>query len=128
MLLCGVAVIHTVGPVWKGGNHREAEMLASCYTTALEIAVRFGIATIAFQSISTGIYAYPVEEAANVAVTAVNTFVKLHPNKLRKVRWVLFDQNTYEVYRKEIERQLVTDVVNSSELDRINRILRNGGV
>ena len=69
-----------------------------------------------------------MEEAANVAVTAVNTFVKLHPNKLRKVRWVLFDQNTYEVYRKEIERQLVTDVVNSSELDRINRILRNGGV
>ena len=49
-------------------------------------------------------------------------------NKLRKVRWVLFDQNTYEVYHKEIERQFVTDIVNSSELDRINRILRNSGV
>lgn len=121
-------VIHTVGPVWKGGSHREAEKLASCYTTALEIAVRKGIETIAFPSISTGIYAYPVEEAANVAVTAVNAFVGLHPGKLRKVRWVLFDQNTYEVYRKEIERQLVTGMVHSSTLDEINRCLRNGGI
>lgn len=121
-------VIHTVGPIWQGGNKREAEKLASCYTTALEIAVRKGIETIAFPSISTGIYAYPVEQAAKVAVTAVNTFIRLHPGTLRKVRWVLFDQNTYEVYRKEIERQLVTDIANSSTLDEINRILRNGGI
>lgn len=100
-------VIHTVGPVWRGGARKEAEKLASCYRTALETAVKNGIETIAFPSISTGIYSYPVEEAAKVAVSTVNEFTRQNPGKITKVRWVLFDQNTFDVYRKELERQNV---------------------
>lgn len=121
-------VIHTVGPVWRGGTHKEAEKLASCYRTALETAVENGIRTIAFPSISTGIYSYPVEAAAKVAVSTVNEFTRQNPGKITKVRWVLFDQNTFDIYRKEIERQNAMKIVNSSGLDEINRFLRNGGI
>ncbi len=68
-------VIHTVGPVWRGGSHGEPELLASCYRKSLELAVAHRLRSIAFPGISTGVYGYPVEDAAPVAVETVRTFV-----------------------------------------------------
>ena len=97
-------VIHTVGPIWRGGDHGEPELLASCYMNSLRIAVEKGIRTIAFPSISTGVYGYPVEEAAEVAVKAVKTFLHEFPEKIDEVVWVLFDDRTYHVYQRAIDK------------------------
>jgi len=69
-------VIHTVGPVWRGGTAGEPELLASCYTTSLQLAARNGMSSIAFPGISTGVYGYPVEDAALVAVRTVKSFLR----------------------------------------------------
>lgn len=94
-------VIHTVGPVWHGGAYGEEELLASCYKNSLNLAVQNGIRTIAFPSISTGVYGYPVEKAAKTAMTAVHTFQAENPGKLDLVLWVLFDERTERVYEQE---------------------------
>ena len=73
-------VIHTVGPVWRGGTHREPELLASCYRNTLALAVEHGVRTIAFPAISCGIYGYPADQAADIAVTEVTSFVREHPS------------------------------------------------
>lgn len=91
-------VIHTVGPIWRGGDHGEAKLLADCYKNSLKLAVENGIRTIAFPSISTGVYGYPVQEAARVAVGAVKEFLEKHPGKLDLVLWVLFDERTEFIY------------------------------
>ena len=91
-------VIHTVGPVWNGGNRKEAQLLADCYRNSLRLAVSHGIRSVAFPSISTGVYGYPVEEAAEVAVSAVKEFAAAHPGDLDLAEWVLFDQRTYDAY------------------------------
>ena len=91
-------VIHTVGPVWHGGSNGEAEKLASCYTRSLEVAMENRIRTVAFPSISTGVYSYPVHEAARIAVAAVRQFISEHPDALDMVEWVLFDEATKEAY------------------------------
>ena len=96
-------VIHTVGPVWQDGGHKEAEMLAACYRNALQVAVDHQIRSVAFPSISTGVFSYPLEEAAKVAVQAVNLFVHEHPGKLDLVEWVLLDAHTREVYEKALQ-------------------------
>ena len=96
-------VIHTVGPIWHGGGYGEAELLAACYANSLQVAVQNGIRKIAFPSISTGVYSYPVEQAAKVAVKAVDRFVKEHPGAIDEVTWVLFDERTYQVYEREIK-------------------------
>lgn len=95
-------VIHTPGPIWRGGNHREPELLASCYRNCLSRAVENGIRTIAFPSISTGIYSYPLEEAAEIAVRTTKDFVKDHPGQLDLVMWVLFDDRTLGAYLKAL--------------------------
>ena len=95
-------VIHTVGPIWRGGGYGEAELLASCYYNSLKLAVEKGIRRIAFPSISTGVYGYPVEKAAQVAVEAVRRFLDEHPGKLDLVRWVLFDGRTRAVYEEAL--------------------------
>ena len=79
-------VIHTVGPVWHGGNRGEVELLASCYRRAIEVAAQHDIHTLAFPGISTGVYGYPVERAATVAVATVRTAVQAHP----AIREVIF--------------------------------------
>ena len=96
-------VIHTVGPRWHGGNNNEAGLLASCYESSLKVAMENGIRTIAFPSISTGAFAYPVKDAARVAVSAVKQFVDEHPDAFDDIYWVLFDNQTKSVYERVLE-------------------------
>ena len=91
-------VIHTVGPVWHDGSHGESELLAGCYRHSLELAVENGIRSVAFSSISTGVYAYPVQQAAEIAVRAVREVVKEHPETFDEILWVLFDERTKLMY------------------------------
>lgn len=95
-------VIHTVGPVWYGGKRGEAELLASCYRNSLELARENGIRTIAFPSISTGVYGYPVERAAEVAVAAVKAYLQAHPDAFDRVKWVLHDPRTMATYQSAL--------------------------
>ena len=97
-------VIHTVGPIWNGGGNREEELLSSCYFNSMKLASENGIRTIAFPSISTGVYRFPVELAAKIAVNTVNKFLQDHPDKFDLVEWVLFDSHTESVYEAEVER------------------------
>lgn len=91
-------VIHTVGPVWKGGNSGEPELLASCYKESLQLAVENGVQSVAFPSISTGIFGYPTEKAASVALTAVRDFVEQNDTAPASVQFILFDDATYTCY------------------------------
>ncbi len=97
-------VIHTVGPIWLGGEHDEEALLESCYTNSLKLAMEHGIRRIAFPSISTGIYCFPVKRAAEIAIQTSDRFLKEHPDSFDLVEWVLFDDHTLEVYEKELER------------------------
>ena len=97
-------VIHTVGPVWNGGSNKEPELLAACYVNSLELARSNHIRSIAFPSISTGVYGYPTEKAAETAVTAVKEYVKKYPEAFDVITWVLFDDKTNNIYKETIER------------------------
>jgi O-acetyl-ADP-ribose deacetylase (regulator of RNase III) len=90
-------VIHTVGPVWFGGFHVEAELLKQAYRNALKLAVASGLKTIAFPSISTGAYGYPTEEASRVAVKTIKSFLE-NEDKLDKVVMVLFSEMDFNIY------------------------------
>lgn len=94
-------VIHTVGPVWNGGNYGEAEKLASCYKRSLEAAVENGVKTIAFPNISTGVYGYPKSDAAKIAVQTVTRFLTENSN-IEKVIFCVFDSVNMEIYSKLI--------------------------
>lgn len=92
-------VIHTVGPVWQGGNQKEDELLASCYQNSLRIAAEKGCKSIAFPNISTGIYRFPKQRAAIIAVHTVNQFLK--ENTLpEKVVFAVFDKENHDLYQK----------------------------
>lgn len=93
-------VIHTVGPIWMGGERDESKRLASCYRSSMELALENGIRKIAFPSISTGVYLFPVEYAAEIAVNTVGKFLEEHPDSFDLVEWVLFDDYTLEMYEK----------------------------
>jgi len=93
-------IIHAVGPRWRGGGHGEAELLASCYRRSLVVAAELGAQSIAFPAISTGIYGYPVDEAASVAVDAIRTTLSAAPLGIDLVRLVAFDEAAYERYRQ----------------------------
>src|SRR6267143_6599048 len=88
-------VIHTVGPVWKGGKHDEPETLADCYRSSLQLAVENGIKTIAFPAISCGAYGYPIQEAANIALNTTREFLA-NEDKIEKVIFVLWGDDIYE--------------------------------
>ena len=94
-------VIHAVGPVWKGGQSNEEDALESAYRCSLEIAHSRQCASIAFPSLSTGAYAYPLSRAAPVAIHTVGTYLRLK-NEPELVRFVLFDDQTYTAYRKAL--------------------------
>lgn len=91
-------VIHTVGPVWHGGNHREDELLSSCYRRCLEIASEQGLTSIAFPSISTGVYGFPKERAASTAVKTCTDFFEVRPSSLREVIFCCFSEEDLAIY------------------------------
>ena len=91
-------VIHTVGPVWNGGKSGEPEKLASCYRRSLELAVHNGIRTIAFPNISTGVYGYPKDEAATIAISTVKEFFQNH-SEIQQVIFCAFDEENYRIYK-----------------------------
>ncbi|PYQ04775.1 MAG: O-acetyl-ADP-ribose deacetylase [Acidobacteria bacterium] len=95
-------VIHTVGPRWRGGDRGEAATLASCYRNSLALAAAEGLASLAFPSISTGAYGYPISEASVVAVGAVADVLKAG-SPLRQVRFVLFSDADLEAYRRALD-------------------------
>ena len=95
-------VIHTVGPVFSGGQRREAELLANAYTNSLCLASQYKLKSVAFPSISTGAYGYPVNEAATVALKAVINYFKTHTD-IEVVRFVLFGQKAYQAYDKALQ-------------------------
>ncbi len=91
-------VIHTVGPVWRGGQKHEAEFLRDCYTNSLKLAEEKGVKTIAFPNISTGVYGYPKEEAAEIAVDAVKKY--LRSSKIEKVIFLCFNNENFDIYKR----------------------------
>ena len=97
-------VIHTVGPIWRGGNNNEDELLAKSYRNSLELAAKHNIKTIAFPSISTGAYRFPLERAAKIALTEILKF--LNEGHDMKVIIATFGQKAYDVYKKQLEELL----------------------
>ena len=95
-------VIHTAGPVWHSGEDGGAELLAGCYRNSLQLAMDHGIRSVAFPSISTGVYSYPLKQAAEIAVRTVRAFIKEHPEAFEDVMWVLFDDRTKQAYDEAI--------------------------
>jgi O-acetyl-ADP-ribose deacetylase (regulator of RNase III) len=94
-----------VGPIYKGGGHREAELLDSCYRESLKLASGKGIGSIAFPSISTGAYGYPLAAAARVALKTVMDYLTQHP-EIKLVRFVLFGRAAFDAYEKALRELL----------------------
>ena len=90
-------VIHTPGPVWRGGERGEDALLASCYQSCLELASQYGCRTVAFPSISTGVYCFPLERACRIALATVKAYLAEH-EEIEQVRFVCFDARTESVY------------------------------
>ena len=98
-------VIHTVGPVWHGGNKGEPELLANCYRNSLKVAIEYDAQSIAFPAISCGVYGYPLEQAARIAVDEVKTFLHEHPEM--KVLFVCFGQDAYDCYQSILDESTI---------------------
>jgi len=92
-------VIHTVGPVWNGGNNKEEELLAAAYRNCLQLALKDNIETIAFPNISTGIYGFPKEKAASIAIHEVRSFLEKH-SKIISVTFAVFDKENLKIYKE----------------------------
>ncbi len=90
--------------IWNGGRNKEEELLANCYFNSMKQAMDNGIMSIAFPSISTGVYSFPVELAAKIAVHTVNRFLQDNPDSFDLVEWVLFDTHTESVYEAEVDQ------------------------
>ena len=90
-------VIHTVGPVWQSGNKEEAEKLSNCYRNSLELAVKHGVSSVAFPNISTGVFGFPKEEAARIAIDTVNSFLS-EDQHIEKVLFICFDDENFKLY------------------------------
>ena len=95
-------VIHTVGPVWRGGGEGEADLLASCHRRSIETAAALGCRSVSFPAISTGVYGYPVELAAPVALSATTAALEEFP-EVELVRFVLFDERSYEIFERAFQ-------------------------
>ena len=96
-------VIHTPGPRWRDGQHGEPELLANCYRSCLRVAAENGCATVDFPSISTGVYHFPLEQAAEIAVRTLAETLEQYP-QIRRVRMVCFDQRTQKAYTEALEK------------------------
>lgn len=97
-------VIHTVGPVWNGGAKKEEELLKNCYINSLNLALENNVKTIAFPNISTGIYHYPKDKAADVAIASVKDFLENNNQAIDKVIFVCFDDENYTIYKSILEQ------------------------
>lgn len=107
-------VIHTVGPIWAGGEYEEDKKLSSCYKNVLDLALKWEIQKIAFPSISTGKYCFPIEKAAQIAFVTINGFLQEYPNSFERICFVLFDERTKAIYgniretmRKRLKNSLI---------------------
>lgn len=96
-------VIHTVGPVWRGGLHNEDELLRRSYSNSLQLASQHGAHIIAFPAISTGAYGFPIERGAKIALKGVADFA-LHSSSINEVRFILFTSDDFDVYQRELNR------------------------
>ena len=99
-------VIHTVGPVWRDGQHGEDELLARCYRNSLALAAQNGVRTIAFPSISTGAYGFPMERAARIAVTEIKTFLETE-SSIEKAVLVCFGKSAFHTHRKAVKEMVL---------------------
>jgi O-acetyl-ADP-ribose deacetylase (regulator of RNase III) len=95
-------VIHTVGPVWSGGNRNEDQLLRNAYYNSLNLAKKYGIKSISFPSISTGVYRFPIDKAARIALTTVKEFIQEY--NFAEVRFVLFSEKDLQVYEKALKK------------------------
>ena len=93
-------VIHTVGPVWNGGGNNEELLLANCYSNSLLLAMKNNLRSIAFPNISTGIFHFPKDKAALIALATVNTFIENHSDMLDDIYFVCFDEENYSLYQQ----------------------------
>lgn len=93
-------IIHTVGPVWRGGGHNEAALLKSAYTSSLQEALKAGAKTVAFPAISCGVYGYPLDAATQIACAAVREFTAQHPDAFDEIIFVAFSQQIYAEYKQ----------------------------
>ena len=94
-------VIHTVGPVWRGGSKGEPQLLCACYESTLRLALKQGIKSIAIPAISSGIYGYPISQAATIAITETVHFLESH-EEMESVSFVCFDDEVYEAYKQAL--------------------------
>jgi O-acetyl-ADP-ribose deacetylase (regulator of RNase III) len=92
-------VIHTVGPVWRGGNNNERELLASCYQQSFSLAIQHQLHTVAFPNISTGVYGFPKELAAEIAVSELKRLAE-NPGTVQKVIFAIFDEENFQIYKR----------------------------
>ena len=99
-------VIHTVGPIWRGGSRNETELLASAYHESLKVAAENKLASISFPSISTGAYGYPVAEAARIALRTVVSILKEQATPIKEIVFALFDSKTYESYCSALQETI----------------------
>ena len=95
-------VIHTVGPIWRGGSHNETQLLTDCYANSLILAAEKGIKSIAFPNISTGVYGFPKPQAANLAISIVKDYVAQHPTQFDEIVFVCFDEENFDLYGQVI--------------------------
>ena len=98
-------VIHAVGPIYEDGKHGEPEQLESCYTTALKLAAERDVHSISFPSISTGVYGYPIDEAARIALSAITTWLNNHNGPVQRVKLVQFSERDHAIYRAHAPHQ-----------------------
>lgn len=96
-------VIHTVGPVWYGGGRNEPDLLESCYKRSLEVAVQNNISSLAFPNISTGVYRFPKEHAAHIAIQTVKDFIQKN-DKIEKVIFAIFDEENLGIYKEMMNK------------------------
>lgn len=101
-------VIHTVGPIWNGGRTQERQSLANCYRNSLLLAVKYNVKSIAFPNISTGVYHFPKNEAAEIAVEEVKKFIS-HDHTIESILFVCFDNENYSIYERLLAADQSTD-------------------
>ncbi len=107
-LLPAKYIIHTVGPVWHGGMDNEPQLLANCYKNSLQIALDKKLTTIAFPNISTGVYRFPKDMAADIAIRTANNFLNQN-KKIKNVYFVCFDEDNYNIYKEKLISSTLTD-------------------